>query len=224
MKSLALGLLLVSLGTSATSASAHILDLAPSGTTLGGAPVATSGRTSVGGRTHSLPVMAKGLYKKRIFFASVTVYLTQVLTRGSVTIEGQSAPNALEALAEEDIWAATLHFVRDVDAATINSTFREILQANANQSTQATVDSMLAVIGQLGDVVSGQSLHIVGERLPGGTEVVSIQNTTNGRAHSTRFPAGDRSLRLALSLMFGAGPDGDADFQRMQDDILTRDP
>lgn len=216
-------LLALCLALPSTLASADILNLTYGPNRIAGAPVATSGRTSVGGRSNSLNVSAKALLKKRVFFSNVNVYLAHVLAGPNVMIEGQSAPNALEAMSDENAWALTMHFVRDVDNATLKSAFQDSMNANANQGAPTTAAAFIRAVGEIGGVTSGESLHLVGERLADGTEVLTVQNTSSGIVRSLQRPGDQGALRLALALLFGNGPEGDNDFQRMQNDLLTGD-
>lgn len=162
-----------------------------------------AGTTLVEGETVKLTSIGAGLRSKKVVFVNVKVYVGQLYADAPDKLKKNSA-EVLASLKDQKAIAMQLHFTRDVDADNVQKSFREALQANGNDSKEATMTQFLDSVSKGGEAKKGKALTILGTKLKDGSEVISYENT-NGDISQIKGSAG--FIEKVFSIWLGKSAD-----------------
>lgn len=137
--------------------------------------IAKSATLNIENQTRKLDFIAAGLRQKKVLFVQVKVYIAELFASdGSKFIHSQS--EALNSLELSPTIAMRLHFLRNVDAEKIQTSFREALVANGVALDSPAIQTFLAAASAGGAVDNGNSLTIVTQKNPDNSETVTFEN------------------------------------------------
>jgi len=169
------------------SASAGVLTTTPSKKTIEGVTVAASATATVDGNNLSLTTVGAGLRTKKVLIAKVKVYVATLLATDPGAFARKDG-QALGSLASQSGAAIQLTFLRGVDAATVQSSFKEALTANNVSLNKSEINAFLKAVAASGDARDGKTLTIAYASTANGDSIV--YEGTEGAATTVRGPKG----------------------------------
>ena len=161
-----------------------------------------------------LPLLGAGLRAKKVLVMTVKVYVAQAF--GDVQRYVRDDAGSLPSLETMPNVAMRLTFLRTVDAATVQNSFREALGANQIDLNRTDVAAFLRAVSSGGDATSGRSMEILFQR-EGSKEIVTYEGT-DGRAQAVEGQAG--FIRSLLSIWYGRPSDDGV--ARLKSELLVR--
>lgn len=196
----------------ASAAQAGLVDVVPSSTVIEGVKVAQSGTLNV---EKSIPVniVGAGLRKKKVIIP-VKVYVAEVLSTNAANAV-RTDDGILNSLASGDASVVRMSFLRGVDAPTVQTSFREALQANNVDINDASIAQFLADVNAGGDAASGKTITIATTANTDGTDSVYYEDT-NGKQSKVVGPKGFGKNILSIWL----GVPADDGLKAMKADIV----
>lgn len=172
-------------------------------------PLTASATTE--GQTSTLTAIGAGLRSKKVVFVNVKVYVGQLLVSNPESFKKNDA-EALASLKNQKAVAMQLHFLRNVDAEKVQSSFVEALKTNKVNTDDAGVKQFLASVAQGGEAKEGKALTILGTKLTDTSEVVSYE-TTSGTV--SEIKGGPGLIEKIFSIWLGKpADDGVADLKK----------
>lgn len=183
MKALVLAL---TLAIGAT-ASAGILTTTPGKKSVEGVNIATGATASVDGNSLALTTVGAGLRTKKVLIAKVKVYVATLMATDPAAFARKDG-QALNSLASQNGAAIQLTFLRGVDASTVQSSFKDALDANNVSLNKSEINAFLKAVAQSGDARDGKTLTIAYASTANG-DSIAYEGTT-GDATVIRGPKG----------------------------------
>lgn len=159
-----------------------------------------------------LQFVGAGLRNKKVFMVNVRVYVGSLLV-ADVTKFKKSAP--LLTLSEAAPAAVQLHFLRDVDADKVQSSFKEALEANKVDLQKPEVQKFLQAVKSGGEIKKGTLLTILGLKNSDGSEVIVYEDSN---LKATTISGGVGFLQNIFSIWLGHP--SDEGVAQLKSDIL----
>jgi hypothetical protein len=155
---------------------AALLKLDPGQKSNNGINVSAGGVATVDGHAYKLNTVGSGLRSKKVLLANIKVYVAQLLV---------SSPNsfvrkdneALKSLEDSQTVAIQLAFLRTVDAAKVQVSFRDALDANKVDINQGAIKQLLSAVNNGGDANSGGTFTFVVNKNSDGSETLVYEDT-----------------------------------------------
>ncbi len=184
---------------SLTTSFAGLLEVKIGSTQISEVTLATSAVFTRAGKSETLKMVGSGLRSKKVVFVNVSVYVAEWFVN-STTPWTQSIDD-LKTLAPV---AMRMTFLRDIDAAKIESAFRESLVANKINLDETPFKAFLKAFLENGEIKKKTSMTLVGHFEADGTETLSFESTSN-KVTEIKGPSG--FLKKIYSIWFGASAD-----------------
>lgn len=182
----------------ATAASAGVLTLTPGSKDIEGVKIATGGTATVDGQTLTLTTVGAGLRTKKVLIAKVKVYVATLMATDASAFSRKDG-RALDSIGSQAGAAIQLTFLRGVDAATVQSSFKDALDANNVSLNRSEVNALMNAVASSGDAQNGRTLTFVTTSGAGGDTVT--YEGTRGSATTVRGPKG--FARDVMSIWLG---------------------
>ncbi len=109
-----------------------------------------------------------------------------------------------------------LSFLRTVEAAKVQSSFRDALEANNINADTGAIAQFLAAVDKGGDAKEGQSLTIATNKLADGSETLSYEDT-NGKLTTITAPKGTSAQIMAIWL----GAPADSGVAKLKESLIS---
>lgn len=194
-------------------AGADLLTLKPGTKEIKGVVLAESASTLNDNQAVELSLLGAGLRAKRVLIM-VPVYVTQLFSEEPSRFE-RTADQALNSLDQVKTIALRMTFLRDVDAETVQSSYKEALIKNNVDTTETSVQAFLTAVVNGGAAEKDKSLTLLFEKHSDGTEVVRYENTKG----AVVTISGGRGLHhKILSIWLGEPADGG--LEQLKTDLL----
>ncbi|MBC7371575.1 MAG: chalcone isomerase family protein [Bdellovibrionaceae bacterium] len=170
---------------SVVGASALTLKTEPGPTNIEKVSIAQSATTADGIKLVSV---GAGLRTKKVVFVNVKVYIGQLFV-ANIGAFRKNISEALKSSADAAPIAIQLHFLRDVDAEKVQSSFKDALESNKVDLKKTEIEKFLSAVKTSGAAKEGKSLTILGSKAKDGTETI-VYEDVNGKATTVGGPAG----------------------------------
>lgn len=148
--------------------------------------LSSSATTNVDGEDVKLTEVGAGLRAKKVVFVNVKVYIGELFVSDVVKF---NKVEALTSVKDQKAIAIQLHFLRAVDAANVQKSFKEALAANSVNLEDNSIKQFLDAVSKGGEAQEGKSLTILGSRMKDGSEKISYE-TTSGTVTEIKGSAG----------------------------------
>ena len=122
-----------------------------------------------------LALIGAGLRAKRILIANVKVYVAQLFSSDAAQFV-RTEKGALDSLRDSRTTVMSLTFLRNVDAPTVQQSFKEALTKNAVNLTEPAMAAFLQAVVQGGDAVSGKTLVFAFQKNADGSETATYED------------------------------------------------
>jgi hypothetical protein len=169
----------------ASTAMADLLKLEAGKDKLEGVSLATSATTA---QNRKLSFVGAGLRAKKVIMVNVNVYVAQLFVADAGKFK-KSESEALNSLTAAQPVALQLHFLRDVDAKKVHTSFKEALEANKVDVKKPEIQSVLEAVSQGGEAKKGKTLTLLGVKNPDGTETINYEDA-NLKTNTVSGPSG----------------------------------
>lgn len=198
LSSLFLSLLLVT-----QIANAGVLTIEKGNRSIEGVNVGKSADLVTISETQKLDFIGAGLRTKKVLVANVKVYVAQVFLDNAGKFVRTNA-GAVKSLADMKAGAIHLTFLRGVDAATVQVSFRDALDANDIDLNNKGIAAFLSAVKEGADAKDGKSMNISLTKDNKGVVTVVYENTSGVEKTIT----GDETLfKGILSIWLGEPAD-----------------
>jgi len=167
-------------------------------TTLEGVNLSTAGLTKDG---QKLSFVNAGLRSKKVVFVNVKVYVGEFLVGDTAKFK---KTEALKSITEASPALIQLHFLRDVDAEKVQSSFKEALEANKVDLKKPEILKFLDAVKTGGEAKKGKMLSILGVKKGDGSEVITYEDS-NSKA--TTVSGGAGFIQEIFSIWLGTPSD-----------------
>jgi hypothetical protein len=194
-------------------ASAGVLSLEAGSRSIEGVKIGTAATLNMGGPM-KLDYIGAGLRSKKVLVSNVKVYVAQIFMDNAGKFI-RSASGAVPSIGEMKAGAVRLTFLRGVDAATVQTSFKDAFNANGISVTNSGVASFLASVRAGADASSGHSMTMAMKREGAGITLV-YENTKGG----TTTIKGDSSLFKAIMSIW-LGTPADSGLSSLKSQILS---
>ncbi|MDD4974352.1 MAG: chalcone isomerase family protein [Bacteriovorax sp.] len=171
LSSLFLSLLLVT-----QMASAGVLTIEKGNRSIEGVNVGKSADLVTINETQKLDFIGAGLRTKKVLVANVKVYVAQIFLDNAGKFVRTNA-GAVKSLADMKAGAIHLTFLRGVDAATVQVSFRDALDANDIDLHNKGIVAFLSAVKEGADAKDGKSMNISLQKDSKGVVTVVYENT-----------------------------------------------
>lgn len=192
-------------------AAALFLTLSPfvQAATLEGLTLSTAGVSKDG---QKLQFVGAGLRSKKVLLMNVKVYVGEFFVADATKLNKTDAVKSLASAAPAMI---QMHFLRDVDAAKVQDSFKEALEANKIDLKKSEIQKFLEAVKTGGEAKKGKSLSIFAFKKGDGSEVVTYEDS-NSKA--TTIVGGAGFLQDIFSIWLGKP--SDAGVAKLKEDLL----
>jgi hypothetical protein len=141
-----------------------------------GITLSKSATYSSGTGNVELQMVGAGLRKKKVLVVTAKVYVAQLFLSSPQAFK-RTDSEALASASSSQVAAMQLTFLRDVEAAKVQTSFVDALQANNVNTQQADVRDFLAAVNNSGDAKAGKNLTIVVSKDSAGNETLIYEDT-----------------------------------------------
>jgi hypothetical protein len=184
-------------------ASAGVLTIEKGNRSIEGVNVGKSADLVTINETQKLDYIGAGLRTKKVLVANVKVYVAQIFLDNAGKFVRTNA-GAVKSLADMKAGAIHLTFLRGVDAATVQVSFRDALDANDIDLNNKGIAAFLAAVKEGADAKDGKSMNISLQKDSKGVVTVVYENTSGVEKTIT----GDETLfKGILSIWLGEPAD-----------------
>ena len=152
---------------------AQILKVQAGPEKMEGVALASSANTSDG---QKLQFVGAGLRNKKVVMMNVRVYVGQLFVADTAKFKKNSA-EALKSVSEASPVAVQLHFLRDVDAEKVQSSFKDALEANKVDLKKSEVIKFLDAVKTGGEAKKASTMTILGAKKSDGSEVITYEDS-----------------------------------------------
>jgi hypothetical protein len=159
-----------------TTSFAALLTVEPSPQALEKVPVAKSAVAHVDAQNINLAAVGAGLRGKKVVFVNVKVYVGQLFVADFAKFH-RDDKEVLNSLAEQSAAAIQMHFLRSVDADTVQKSFRDSFSANSVNLEDASIKQFLDAVKNGGAAEDKKNLTILGVKGADGTETIYYENS-----------------------------------------------
>lgn len=194
----------------ASSAFAALLTTTPGDKVIEGIKVAKTGQVNIPGADSSQPtqqipvdLIGAGLRSKKVVIVNVKVYVAELMSSDASKFVRTDA-DALKSLDDSRTVAIRLTFLRGVDASTVQTSFKEALQANKINVADAAISQFLKAVDAGGDAANGKPLTIVTQKNADKTETVYYEDT-NGKV--TKVDGNEGFSKQLMAIWLGTPSD-----------------
>lgn len=186
-----------------SASSAQVLKLQPNPAAdakVESVPLAASATTDKGAK---LAFVGAGLRAKKVVFVNVNVYVAEFFAAEPAKLKKSDA-EILNSLLQAQPLALQMHFLREVDAGKVQSSFREALEANNVDLKKPEIQAFLNAVKNGGEAKKGKTLTLVGVKNADGSETVTYEDA-NLKAVPVNGTAG--FMKDIFSIWFGTPSD-----------------
>ncbi|MBC7537406.1 MAG: chalcone isomerase family protein [Bacteriovorax sp.] len=184
-------------------ASAGVLTIEKGNRSIEGVNVGKSADLVTISSTQKLDYIGAGLRTKKVLVANVKVYVAQIFLDNIGKFVRTDA-GAVKSLADMKAGAIHLTFLRGVDAATVQVSFRDALDANNIDLNNKGIVAFLSAVKEGADAKDGKSMNISLAKDDKGVVTVVYENTAGVEKTIT----GDETLfKGILSIWLGEPAD-----------------
>jgi hypothetical protein len=183
------------------------------GGTLEGVKVPAKARVEIQGRVSTVSSVGVGLRFKKVVFVKAKVYVGQLFLSEPEALK-KSRKEALDSLNGVKVAAMQMHFLRNVDAPTVQEAFRESFKENKISLDQEPIQKFLTAVKAGGGAQEGKTLTVIGEKV-GARELVTYEGT-DGKPVTIEGGGGFRREVFALWL----GEPTDSGVENLQEGLL----
>ncbi|RZA06514.1 MAG: hypothetical protein EOP11_10165 [Proteobacteria bacterium] len=180
---------------------------------LEGVKTPAKGRVEIQGRASNVSSVGLGLRYKKVVFVKAKVYVGQLFLSEPSTFKKTKA-EALGSLAQSKVAVMQMHFLRNVDAPTVQEAFRDSFKENKIALEQEAIQKFLTAVKAGGPAVEGKALTVIGEKI-GARELVTYEGT-DGKPVTIEGGEGFRKEIFALWL----GEPTDSGVENLQEGLL----
>lgn len=163
----------------ASSSFAALLTTNAGDKSIEGVKIAKDGQVNINGQQIPVSIIGSGLRTKKVVIVNVKVYVAELLSSDASKFV-RSADQALSSLDQSRTIALRLTFLRGVDADTVQTSYKEALDANNISTSDAGVAQFLAAVKAGGDADNGKTMTIVTSKEADGSETVYYEGTKSG--------------------------------------------
>lgn len=160
----------------ASSTFAAVLTTTPGDKVIEGIKIAQTGQVNIENQQLPVSLIGAGLRAKHVVIANVKVYVAELLSSDASKFVRTDA-DALKSLDDSRTIALRMTFLRGVDAATVQTSFKEALDANKVNTADAAMSQFLTAVAKGGDAVNGKTLTIVMQKNADKTESVYYEDS-----------------------------------------------
>lgn len=196
------------------TAQASVLNLEAGSSNIEGVNISKGGKAAVADRSTALVTVGAGLRAKKVAIVNVKVYVAQLLLSDATRFV-RNEGDALNSLDNVQTVALQMSFLRTVEADKVMTSFKDGLVENSVDLNNPAIKQFLDTVAQGGDAENGKSITIVLEKLPGGKEAVTYENT-NGVSTTISGDAGFSKAVLSIWL----GKSADSGLEKLKKAIL----
>jgi hypothetical protein len=183
---------------------------AQSGTSqLEGVTLSMNGLTRDG---QKLSYIGAGLRSKKVVLVNVRVYVGELFVSDTAKFKKSEA---LKTVADASPALIQMHFLRDVDAEKVQSSFKEALEANKIDLKKPEIQKFLEAVKNGGEAKSGKMLSVYGAKKGDGSEVITYEDS-NSKA--TTVSGGAGFIQEIFAIWLGTPSDGGV--AKLKEDIL----
>jgi hypothetical protein len=183
----------------ASSSFAALLTTTPGDKVINGVKIAKDGQVNINGQQIPVELIGAGLRAKRVVIANVKVYVAELLSSDASKFVRTDA-DALSSLDQSRTIALRLTFLRGVDAATVQTSYKEALDANKISTSDAAIAQFLQAVTAGGDADNGKAMTIVTNKEANGDETVYYEGTKDGAPAKITGPKGFSNKLMAIWL------------------------
>lgn len=201
-----------------TSTFAAILQTTPSSHHIEKIQIAKEGTVSIEEQKIPVSLLGAGLREKKVMVFPVNVYVAELFANEPGKFI-RTSTEALNSLEQSQTIALRLHFLRTVDAATLEKSFKAALLANNLNPSEEPLAGFLAAISSGGEATKGQSLTIVSQKNIDKTERIFYENTSGKMATPLLGPEG--FSKKIMSIWLGVPVDKEVEILK---EILIKGP
>lgn len=180
-------------------------------TTLEGIPLSPSLTTKEG---HRLQLVGAGLRSKKVLMIQVRAYVAEFFVADLGKFKKNPA-EALVSVSEASPAMMRLHFLRDVDAGKVQTSFKEALEVNKVDFKKPEIQKFLEAVRTGGEAKKGKALSIWGVKKSDGSEVITYEDVN---AKGTAIVGGPGFIQDIFSIWLGQPSDGGV--EKLKADIL----
>lgn len=167
-------------------------------TTLEGVNLQTTGTTVEG---QKLNYVGAGLRSKKVMMMNFKVYVGEFFIGDSAKFK---KADALKTVTEASPALVQLHFLRDVDAGKVQSSFKEALEANKTDLKKPEIEKFLDAVKNGGEAKKAKMLSVFGTKKGDGSEVITY---TDSNSKATTIVGGAGFLQDVFSIWLGTPAD-----------------
>lgn len=139
------------------------------------ATLSPAAAATIEGEKITLTSIGSGVRAKKVVFLNVKVYVGQLFATTSTTFN-KAENEALGSLKDQKAVAFQLHFLRNVDAESVQKSFKEALKANKIDIEDNSIKQFLEFVAKGGEAKDGKTLTILGVRLKDGSEAIYYES------------------------------------------------
>lgn len=150
---------------------------------LEGVTLSTAGLTKDG---QKLQYVGAGLRNKKVVLVNVRVYVGEFFVGDTAKF---NKANAQKTVTEASPALIQLHFLRDVDAEKVQSSFKEALEANKVDLNKPEIQKFLDAVKTGGEAKKGKMLSVLGVKKGDGSEMITYEDS-NSKATTVSGGAG----------------------------------
>lgn len=194
-------------------ASAGVLSIEKGSRKIEGVSIGSSATLSIGGAM-KLDYIGSGLRTKKVLVSNVKVYVAQLFMDNAGKFVRTSS-GAVTSVGDMKAGAVHLTFLRGVDAATVQTSFKDAFNANGIDVNNKGVSDFLAAVKMGADAKQGRSMNISMKR--DGSGVSLVYENTNGGEKTIK---GDSSLFKAIMSIW-IGTPADSGLATLKSSILS---
>lgn len=177
--------------------------------TLEGVNLSTAGISKNG---QKLQYIGAGIRSKKVVLVNLKVYVGELLVSDSTKFKKSEA---LKSITEAAPALVQLHFLRDVDADRVQSSFQDALEANKVDLKKPEIQKFLDAVKNGGEAKKGKMLSIYGAKNSDGSEVITYEGS-NSKA--TTVSGGAGFIQEIFSIWLGTPSDDGV--AKLKSDIL----
>lgn len=193
---------------------AALLSSEPGSVKIESVMVAKSATAHIGGKDVALSLLGAGLRAKKVIFVDVKVYVAELFAAETSGF-ARSSEGALASLDGAKTVALRLHFLRDVEADKIQTSFREALTVNKVDLNSAPMKAFLKSVTDSGAATKGATLTLVLQKNADGSESVSYEDAS-GKVTETAGGTGFAKSLLSIWL----GTPSDSGVEKLKSELL----
>jgi hypothetical protein len=188
----------------AFAAQASLLKLDAGQNRNNGVAISKGGVASIDGKNVNLTTVGSGLRSKKVLGMPIKVYVAQLLVDHPTAFSHTDA-QALASLNGSETVGFVMTFLRTVEAAKVQVSFREALDANQVNTSSSAIKTFLDAVSMGGDATSHGTLTIVTTKNADGSETLAYEDT-NGKQTLIR---GEKGLSQQIFSIWLGQPSDD---------------